>query len=141
MKNINAANFKNNPLRVHETNSNLPNIKLITKIAIKSKHSISLLNLRDIDYVMANGSYSLFILKGGEKYLSSEGLYYYEKLLSNSEIFIKVHRSYIVNFNNVTVIRKLKEHIRIEFENANIFIEIGRTHNVNSWITNLTLLT
>ena len=60
----------------------------------------------DIEYLEAEGAYTSVYLSSGKKKVVSKNLKYFEELLSSFEIFVKVHRSYIVNNQFIEIFHK-----------------------------------
>lgn len=79
-------------------------VKKIERITVRIGHMIEMIQLEDIIYMKAEDDYvSVVTLKGS--YLKSERLKYYEEMLP-SEMFVRVHRSYIVNINKIVKIER-----------------------------------
>lgn len=69
-------------------------------IFLKSGSRFEKVSLRDIQYLQADGSYTRFITKEKE-YTLSGNLQNTSQKISDS-CFVRIHRSFIVNINNVT---------------------------------------
>lgn len=69
-------------------------------IALKTTESIHIINIDDILYCEANGSYTRFYLKDQQKVLVSKTLSDYEELINRS-YFLRVHHSFLVNMKHV----------------------------------------
>ncbi len=68
------------------------------KLAIPGVESISFIQFDDIIRIEADGGYSRFHLKDGQKVMSSKNIKEYEDILPVS-LFNRVHNSHIVNLN------------------------------------------
>ena len=70
---------------------------------IKVGKKIARIGIEDIDYVEANGDY-IFIFKGRERFVVNSSLRKIaERLIA--PVFVKVHRSYIVNIKKIDTIK------------------------------------
>lgn len=78
----------------------------LAKIAIPIGNSLVFLNIEDIVLVKANGSYSEIVLADGTVHLMSKNLKTVEETLCLNSLFIRVHKSYIVNVSYVESITK-----------------------------------
>ena len=70
------------------------------KIVLSDSESIHLINIREILWCCAEGSYTLFVLENGSKILVSKNLKSYEEFLDEKS-FIRIHHSYLVNVNHI----------------------------------------
>jgi two-component system LytT family response regulator len=59
------------------------------------------IKLRDIIMLRAEGSYTEFYMKGGEKLLASKNLKLFEERLAGSSQFFRSHKSFIINLRCV----------------------------------------
>ncbi len=80
--------------------------KVLKKIAIQHNNVMKFLELDDILYLNADGSYTHFFLKNGTTVMSSKNLKTYEDMLAMNNNFIRAHKSYILNIDFVTDIDK-----------------------------------
>ncbi|HEX5154127.1 MAG TPA: LytTR family DNA-binding domain-containing protein [Parafilimonas sp.] len=69
------------------------------KIVVPVTHGLDILNLDDIYYFKAEGSYTKIFFQSGEPLLVSKNLKHFEFILSGINNFLRIHRSYIVNIN------------------------------------------
>ncbi len=76
------------------------------KIAVPSGSSLILLNLSDIMYIKGEGAYSEVYMADNTKHLVSRNLKNFEDILNKDNRFIRTHKSYIVNFNEVSSYNK-----------------------------------
>ena len=70
------------------------------KICLATQDTIEFINIKEIIYCEANGSYTLFYLKSGAKLLVSKNLKEYENLLGDYH-FMRVHNSFLINLHEV----------------------------------------
>lgn len=70
------------------------------KIVLKLGINYTIVDIRDINYIIASGPYVEIFLKNGKKHLYRTSM---SKILEevNDRSFIRIHRSYIVNLDNV----------------------------------------
>jgi two-component system LytT family response regulator len=68
-----------------------------SRLALPTQEGFQLINIDEIIRMQAEGSYTLFIMKGGEQLMVSKILKEYEALLQENETFVRVHRSHIIN--------------------------------------------
>ena len=71
-----------------------------TRIALPTQNGVNFIALTDILYAEASNNYSKIILTDGSTHLLSKTLKDVQNLLEESH-FLRVHRQYIVNLNNV----------------------------------------
>lgn len=90
-------------------------------IFIKSGHEHIRVNLRDIQFIKADNDYTEIILKD-KKYLSPESLKNWLDSIGE-HIMIRVHKSYIVNINNIKKVSSSS--IRVDHQDE---IPIGRVY-------------
>ncbi|MFT3918986.1 LytR/AlgR family response regulator transcription factor [Cloacibacterium sp.] len=69
------------------------------KIAIPSGNDLILLNISEISHIKGEGAYSEVVMTNKTKYLVSRNLKNFEDVLYNDKRFIRIHRSYIINFD------------------------------------------
>lgn len=70
--------------------------KKFKRIAIPTTEGLHFLKVDDIIYMEASGNYTRFYLINDRKYIVSKTLKDFEEMLS-SDIFIRIHNSYIIN--------------------------------------------
>jgi len=70
------------------------------KIILKTAENIHLVKTSEISYLESDKGYTTFYLKNGEKILLSKTIKDYEDLLQ-TEGFIRIHKSYLVNRNDI----------------------------------------
>lgn len=76
------------------------------KIAVPSGNSLILLNLAEIMYIKGEGAYSEVFMTDKTRHLVSRNLKNFEDILGNDKRFLRTHKSYIVNFNEVSSYHK-----------------------------------
>lgn len=85
--------------RLKKINSSaVSNLKNLNKIIAKDKHGVQIIDINDIYYLRASGSYTEFFIKGQESLITSKCLKEYQNLLPNNTFF-RSHQSYIINLN------------------------------------------
>ncbi len=70
------------------------------KIALPSHEGISIINTESIIRCESDGSYTTFVLAGGQKITVSRSMKEYDELLTPSGFF-RVHQSHLVNLNHI----------------------------------------
>lgn len=90
-------------------------------IFIKSGYEHIRVNLKDILFIKADNDYTEIVVKD-KKYLSSGSLKYWLDTIGN-QIMIRVHKSYIVNIDNIKKVSSTS--IKVEHNNE---IPIGRAY-------------
>jgi two-component system LytT family response regulator len=71
----------------------------IRKIALSMSNGLTFVEIADIVLLEADGAYTTFYLKDGQKIVVSKKLKFYEDILSNRSFFFRTHRSYVINVN------------------------------------------
>lgn len=72
------------------------------KIALNSVSSIIFVELNDILFFKADGSYTEVFLNNGKSILASKSLKHFENTLENNPDFYRCHKSYIANINHIS---------------------------------------
>ena len=80
--------------------SNIKN-ESFDKIAVPFRNSLILLKIADILYIKGEGAYSEVYMKDQTKHLVSRNLKNFEEILLQDNRFVRTHKSYLVNFNEV----------------------------------------
>ena len=93
-----------NPLAILESNLKNPKNQ-DNKIILRNQEGINLVQVSDIIYCHAEGSYTQFVLSDQVNILTSTHLKEYEQLLLPYD-FLRCHHSYLVNLNHVVALRK-----------------------------------
>ncbi|MBA4239430.1 MAG: DNA-binding response regulator [Sphingobacteriaceae bacterium] len=73
----------------------------IRKIALSMSNGLTFVEVADIVLLEADGAYTSFFLKNGQKFVVSKKLKFYEDMLSNRPFFFRTHRSYFINLNYI----------------------------------------
>jgi hypothetical protein len=76
--------------------------EILERIVVKTKQQIKVIVVSDIIYLRSEGDYVMIITKEG-KYLKEQTMKYFESHLPKS-LFIRVHRSYIINIEYLSAI-------------------------------------
>lgn len=102
------------------------------KIAVPSGNSLILLKISDIIYIKGEGSYSEVFMNDKSKHMVSRNLKNFEEILLKDKRFIRTHKSYLVNFDEVNSYNKsdggsleLKNGVSIPISNekSNLILE------------------
>ena len=95
-----------------------PPVGTLTRIAVKDRQQIHVIPVTDIDYIESDGDY-VKIHTGEKAYLKEKTMKFFEENLPQQ--FIRIHRSYIVNVNEVAKIELYeKESYRVHLKNGEI---------------------
>jgi len=89
---------------------NKPREKYLTKFVIKSTGKISFINVDEINYIEAEGNY-LTLHTANSKNLYRDTITNISEKL-NPEIFVRIHRSYIVKIENI---KEMQTHYNSEY--------------------------
>ena len=101
--------------RVNTLKENL-SVSTLQKIALPMADSLIFMQLEDIYFFEADGSYTNVITKTGRT-LVSKKIKEFDELLSNDARFYRIHRSYLINTHQITKYNK-KDGAMIEFDNG-----------------------
>jgi two-component system LytT family response regulator len=71
------------------------------KIALPGTEGLTFVELEDIIRLEADGNYTVFHMKGGDKHMVSKLLGDYEGILDSSDFF-RVHHSHLINLNHIS---------------------------------------
>ena len=83
------------------------------KIVLPELEGLHIIDIPEILWCHASGSYTDFIMQDGEKITVSKHLKTYERLLTDHGL-IRVHRSYLVNIFNISKIERSKGVIKMK---------------------------
>ena len=78
----------------------------LTKIAVPSGNTLLFLETNKIMYIKGEGAYSEVFCSDGSRQLVSRNLKNFQDILCSDSRFLRIHKSYIVNFNFVTAFNK-----------------------------------
>jgi two-component system LytT family response regulator len=106
VKRIDSATANDNILTLIHNIQN-KEVKREMKLCIPSFNGFRVVEMKDILYCEASGSYTNFILGENNSICSAKPIYEYDELLSGAG-FIRIHKSYLVNLLHV------KEYVRGE---------------------------
>lgn len=101
------------------------------KIALTTGEGTIMVQMKDILYLKADGSYTYFMLSNNQKILVSKRIAEFEKLETLGD-FLRVHRSYIVNLHHIHKISKQDSVILMNGEEFSISEEKRKL--LNLWI-------
>ena len=91
----------------------------LTRIAVKDRQQIHVIPVNDIDYIEADGDY-VKLHTAKRAYLKEKTMKFFEENLPAQQ-FIRIHRSYIVNVNEVAKIELYeKESYRVHLKNGEL---------------------
>ena len=97
-------------------NTMAPQPETLTRIAVKDRQQIHVIPVGDIDYFEADGDY-VKLHTAKKSFLKERTMKYFEENLPKH--FIRIHRSYIVNVNEVSKIELYeKESYRVYLKNG-----------------------
>ena len=89
----------------------------LTRIAVKDRQQIHVIPVTDIDFIEADGDY-VKLHTDNQAYLKEKTMKYFEENLPSQQ-FIRIHRSYIVNVNEVSKIELYeKDSYRVYLKNG-----------------------
>ncbi len=101
------------------------NLERHKKIPLSLNNKIILIEPEDILYCKSDGSYTTVYMRNGDDYLVSKSIKHIEELLPK-DYFIRIHKSYIVNLNEI---KELVKHGSGEIIlSNNQIIPISRKH-------------
>ena len=99
-------------------NAIVPTSETLSRIAVKDRQQIHVVPVVDIDYIESDGDY-VKIHTGNSSYLKEKTMKYFEENLPRQ--FIRIHRSFIVNVNEVAKIELYeKESYRVHLKNGEV---------------------
>lgn len=73
----------------------------VKRIAVDGHNSIILLDISDICYITTDGRKILFYTANGQQYYNYDSLSELEKKLSGNPRFLRSHRSFIINMDQI----------------------------------------
>ena len=83
------------------------------KIVLSDMEGLHIIDIPEILWCHAEGSYTEFVMQEGEKITVSKHLKTYENLLTDHGL-IRVHRSYLVNIYNISKIERSKGELKMK---------------------------
>lgn len=96
---------QNMQARINALKENIEEEKL-KKIAIPLADETQFVYIKDISHIEAQRSYAKIVKKDGSSITTSKPLSYYEELISDTDNFMRIHRSYFINLNYVSSLVK-----------------------------------
>lgn len=102
-----SSNRNSSRLFIQKSGHNLHSKNLV----IFQQNDILIVPFSEILYVNAQSNYTSICLANGKKILSSKHLNFYAEKLNSS--FVRIHRSYIVNFDYVTKVSKSENEVKL----------------------------
>lgn len=82
------------------TDEREPQAEIVERISVKHGQKIHVIPVDSIQYLQAEGDYVMIFTKDS-KYLKEQTMKYFESHLSQ-DIFVRIHRSYIVNVHSIS---------------------------------------
>lgn len=101
------------------------NQKKVTKISIPYKSDYVILNIDVILCIKADRMYSHISTLEGKKYTAAKKLSYYEELLSENKMFLRVHRSWMINTALIESYSKSEKKLLLK---SNVNIPVSKTY-------------
>ncbi len=105
------------------------------RIFVNTQKFILVLQLVDVIYAKAEGSYTHFVMRDGSIVISGKNLKTYTAVLEKNPDFVKIHRSYVINQSALICIRKKKLDITFHFVNDHK-VHVA-TFRKGDWMSNL----
>ncbi len=87
------------------------------RLLVNTIQHVHLIDYNKILYLKAEGAYTKIVTTQGE-ITASKNLKHYEDLLINRSLFIRIHKSYIVNKSKIILINKVKQQAILENDEA-----------------------
>lgn len=81
--------------------SNLKSVNKHKKLVLPDGQGLSVVQTEDVVRLESDGSYTIFFMQDGSKYLISRHLKEFENTLSDNDAFVRVHRSHLINMEHV----------------------------------------
>lgn len=83
------------------------------KIVLSDMEGLHIIDIPEILWCHANGSYTEFVMQDGDKLTVSKHLKTYERILTEYGL-MRVHRSYLVNIYNISKIERSKGELKMK---------------------------
>jgi len=99
-----TKNSVDNKVQLQDFKNQVIKNKKLDKIVIKTSNNLHIINLHEINYISSEDDYVMIHTSKG-KYLKNQTMNYYETHLNSSD-FVRIHRSYIVNIQQINKIEK-----------------------------------
>ena len=98
-------------------------LPVVPRIALSDMSKTEFVSIDDITYLESNGSYTVFHLKDKRHFIRSKNLKYFEDALMTYPKFIRVHKSYLINRDQVKAFRKGSQELEL-FSGAMVPVSI-----------------
>ena len=108
----------------------------IRKIALSMSNGLTFVEIAHIIFLEADGAYTTFFLKDGQKIVVSKKLKFYEDILSNRSFFFRTHRSYFINVNFIKKYSRSENAILMD-NNTSITISRDRKQEFEALLKDL----
>lgn len=99
--------------------------EILSRIVLKDRNDIKIIPTADIQYLEANDDYVNIHTEEG-KFLKNKTLSYFEQHL-DSEVFVRVHRSYLVKIAEITKIEAYKKDSHLVILKSGEQIPVSKT--------------
>lgn len=76
----------------------------LTKILAPVNNGYEILDIENIVYLKAEGSYTRIVTLSNQSFVMSKNLKYFDTILANNKTFVRIHRSYIAN---ITIAKRI----------------------------------
>lgn len=90
------------------------------KIFVSMIGEIRVVDLTEIIYFAASGPYTKIYLLSGEVITSSESIKSYDVILLKHPDFVRIHRSYLINKNQISSIQRKPGDINVKMRNGDL---------------------
>lgn len=107
IKRIFANNEKTKIDFIKNLNTKISTNEFLNRIVVKNGSKINIIDIEKVDYIEAQDDYTMIHSKEG-KFLKQKTMKYFEENL-DSQKFIRIHRSYIVNLKQIKQIELLEK--------------------------------
>lgn len=101
-------------------------------IVVHDKGNVNYVRLPEIMYIQSDTNYSIIYLNNNTKLLTSKPLKYFEELLVATNMFLRVHKSYLVNNNFISGYTKKEPHFLVLKNGLEIEISRRKKQEVNA---------
>ncbi len=85
----------------------------VPRIALSEAGKTEFVSITDIAYLESNGSYTIFFLRDKRRFMKSKNLKYFEDALMPYAQFMRVHKSYIVNRDQIKAYHKNNQELEL----------------------------
>jgi len=107
------------------------------KIVLPVSDGYEIINLNDIIYLKAEGSYTNIFLKANTCLLASKNLKHFQFILEGASNFFRIHRSIIVNINFVKKLYRNEGAVAILANNDEVPVAVDRIDDLLNVIRNI----